>query len=180
MHDPVRVRTRQSVGHRRSDLHRFSPRQLLSREPVRERLSAQQLHHRERDAVLSSKVVNGQDVRVRERRNRLRLLFEPVQRFRIVRGSLGHDLDRYLAPEPRVARPVNFAHSSRAERRNDLIRSEVIARTQNIAAIRLRSGIAQVVFLWPPILSPNRYVWWPKLTPSMRRHYPDVRFGKRS
>ena len=91
--------------------------------------------------------MNGQDVRVRERCNRLRLVFEPVQRFRIVRGSLGHDLDRHLAPEPRVARPVNFAHPPRAERRNDLIRSEAIARTQNIAAIRLRSRIAQVVFL---------------------------------
>ena len=36
------------------------------------------------------------------------LLLEPAQAFRVLRHRLGQDLDRHLAPEPRVERPVNL------------------------------------------------------------------------
>ena len=37
---------------------------------------------------------------------------------------LRQHLDRHLAPEPRVPRPVHLAHPARAERREDLVGAE--------------------------------------------------------
>ena len=48
-----------------------------------------------------------------------------ARRVRFVRREPGRqDLDRDVAPEPRVARPVHLAHPAGAERRDDLILSE--------------------------------------------------------
>ena len=62
MHDAVAVRAGQSVSRRCGDLYRLSPRQPFPPEPVGQRFAAQQLHHREGDAVLGSEIVNGQNV----------------------------------------------------------------------------------------------------------------------
>ena len=53
-----------------------------------------------------------------------RLDLEPPQAIRIA-GVLGRqDLQRDVAPEPRVVREVHLAHAARAEQRLDLVRSD--------------------------------------------------------
>ena len=49
-------------------------------------------------------------------RNRFRLALEPVARLRIARRVFGKNLDRHRAVKPSVARTVNFAHASDADR----------------------------------------------------------------
>ncbi len=56
-----------------------------------------------------------------ERCHRLRLALEPVQALLVSGEGLRKNLDRHLAVEPRVPRPVHLPHSPRAERGEDLV-----------------------------------------------------------
>ena len=40
--------------------------------------------------------------------------------FGVLRKDVGENLDRDMAPEPGVARPIDFTHAARAEERDDL------------------------------------------------------------
>ncbi len=145
MHDAMRVSGGESVGDRCGNLRRFSPRQPFAPKPVGQRFAAQQFHHRERDTVLGSEVMNGQDIRMREGSDRFRLLLEAAKRFRIMGDALRDDLDGHLTAQARVACAIDLAHPTRAERRDDLVGTEAIAGSQTDTAIRMRSGIAQIV-----------------------------------
>ena len=124
MDDPLQVRAGQSVGDRRSDLDGLSPRKSGGREPVSQRLPFEQLRHDVEDALVRSEIMDGQDVRVRQRGDGLRLALEARQRVGVLRAVGRQDLDRHLAPEPRVPRPVHLSHPARAERRHDLVRAQ--------------------------------------------------------
>ena len=50
-----------------------------------------------------------------------------LQPLRIRGQRLRQDLDRHLAREPRVPRPVDLPHPARAERRDDLVGTEARA-----------------------------------------------------
>ena len=89
-----------------------------------QRLALQQLRHRIGRPVLGSEVVNGQDVRMRQRRDRLGFALEPRQRVRILRHRVRKHLDRDVPVELPVARPVNLSHAPRAQRREDLVGPE--------------------------------------------------------
>ena len=93
-------------------------------EPAAQRLALQQLHDGEGDAVVGAEVVDREDVRMRERRDGLRLALEPRERVGIGGDGFGEDLDRDVAVELRVPRPVDLAHAARAERREDLVGAE--------------------------------------------------------
>ena len=67
------------------------------------------------------------DVGVVERRRRARLLLEALQAVRVLRERRRQHLDRDLAPEPRVLRPVDLSHPAGAERREDLVGAELCA-----------------------------------------------------
>ena len=81
-----------------------------------------ELHRDVRDSVRLADVVDGQDVRMVERRGRARLLLEALTAAGVGGQGLGQHLDRDLAPEPRVPRPIHLAHAAGAERREDLVR----------------------------------------------------------
>jgi len=61
---------------------------------------------------------------MRERRDRLRLALEPGQRVGIGRNRRREDLDRNVAVELSIPRPVDLPHSTRAQRREDLVGAE--------------------------------------------------------
>ena len=61
---------------------------------------------------------------MRQRRDRLRLALEPRQRVGIRGERLRQHLDRDVALELRVPRPVDLPHPARAERREDLVGTE--------------------------------------------------------
>jgi hypothetical protein len=63
-------------------------------------------------------------MRMRKLRDGLRFSLQPLPRGRVRRKICGKDLDRNIAPQSRVARPVHLAHAARAQRRDDLIWTE--------------------------------------------------------
>ena len=90
-------------------------------------LALEKLHDRIGDALVSSEVVNRENVRMRKRRDRLRFALEPRQRVGIAGDGRGQDLDRDVPIELRVPRLPDLSHPARAERREDLVRPETRA-----------------------------------------------------
>ena len=68
--------------------------------------------------------VDAADVRVAERGEHLGLALEPREVLGIFGEALRQNLDRHLAAQLRVARAIDLAHAARAERRDDLVRTE--------------------------------------------------------
>src|SRR6185369_4915972 len=95
-------------------------REGLAMEDLAERLPVHELHRDEDRVAGGPDLVDRDDVRVVERGRRARLLLEALPAVRVGGELRREDLDRDLASEPRVARAVDLAHSSRAERREDL------------------------------------------------------------
>ena len=93
-------------------------------EPMGQRLAFQVLHHQEVDAVLVADIVERADVRMAQARNGLGFAVETLARLRIARKMRGQNLDGDDAVKPRIARPVDLAHASGADRRDDLVRAE--------------------------------------------------------
>ena len=92
-----------------------------------EALAPDVLHHDEVVAVRRFDLVNGDDVRMIERRGGLRLLHEPAAAILVRQAVGGQHLDRHLAAQTRIARAVHLAHAARAEQREYLVRAELRA-----------------------------------------------------
>ncbi len=138
MDDPLQVRAGQPVGDRRADLDGLSPRKRGGRKPISQRLPFEQLRHDEEDALVLSEIVDGQNVRMRQRGDGLGFALETRHRVGILGAVSRKDLDRHLAPESRVPSPVHLAHPARAERRQDLVRAEPGSRGQSQDSERLQ------------------------------------------
>ncbi len=68
-----------------------------------------------------------ENVRMRERGDGARLALEARVRRCVGGEPFRKNLDRHFAVQPRVARPVNLAHPSRADQREHFIRTEAVA-----------------------------------------------------
>src|SRR5439155_20236970 len=99
---------------------RGSPR----REPPPQRLALEELGDHVRRALDRPYVVDRSDVRMIQDSRRARFVLEAAQPVRILRERGRQDLDRNLAPEPRVFRPVDLSHPAGAEWRDDLVGTE--------------------------------------------------------
>jgi hypothetical protein len=73
-------------------------------------------------------VEDGEDVRVREHGRRPRFALEAHQTIGI--GGGGHDLDRHLSLQARIARAVDFAHPAGGEKVHDHVGAERGSRLQ--------------------------------------------------
>ena len=71
--------------------------------------------------------MNRGDVRMVEGGQQLRFALEARNALRIAAERVGKDLDRDVAPELGVARPVDFAHPTHSERGENFVRSEAHA-----------------------------------------------------
>ena len=78
-----------------------------------------------------------------EGRERLRFAFEARDRIGIGRRQIGKDLDRDVAIQPAVVRPVDVAHPAGANRRENLVRSEACAG---------QKGHKEPARLYPPVI----------------------------
>jgi len=72
--------------------------------------------------------MQGENVGVGEGGDGFRLVLEAGEGVGVLRDLVGQHLDRHVTLEPRVPRPINLAHSARAERNNDLVWPEARAR----------------------------------------------------
>jgi hypothetical protein len=126
--DPLLVRRGEPVRDLQRVLERFPLRKRPFIETLPEGFSLEELHRDVRDVLVAPEVVNSEDVRVRERRDRPGFSLEARERGRVGGEPLRQDLDRDVAFELGVPRSVDFAHPTCAERREDLVRAE--ARTR--------------------------------------------------
>ena len=90
-----------------------------------QRLAFEQLRHDVGHAVVHADVVDREDVRVIQRRSGARFLLEALKPAGIGRGVRGKNLDRDVAPEPRVAGAIDLAHPAGAEQRKDFVGTEM-------------------------------------------------------
>src|ERR1700685_545328 len=94
-----------------------NPQRLLQPQPsplqaVGQRFAFQVLHDEKIDAALRADIMQGADMRVIQRRNRLRLALHALSEI----GSRGEmrrqTLDSHITSQPRVASAVDFPHSA--------------------------------------------------------------------
>jgi hypothetical protein len=127
MDDAALVRRGESLRDLMRPVDRAADGEARLLQPLAQRRSFEQLHHRVRDAVLAAEIVNGEDVRMGERGDRSRLALETRQRLRLVRHHVGDDFDRDVAAQALIVRAPDLAHATRADRRDDFIRTDARA-----------------------------------------------------
>ena len=86
-------------------------------------LALDQFHHERADAAALFEAVDGADVRVIQRGERLRFALKRASRSGSATNAR-EDLDRDVAIELRVARPIDLAHAAGPEGGEDLVRAE--------------------------------------------------------
>ena len=86
-----------------------------------EGLPLEELHDEIGDGAFASRVEERANIGMREPGRDLRFARESAERVGIVAVPRADDLERDVAIEPRVVRPIHLAHSSRAERGKDLV-----------------------------------------------------------
>ena len=124
MDDALRMCGCQPLGEGRRNLDGLDPGKPRLCEPLPQRLPLEQLSDGVGDALIGTKVVDGEDVRMRQGGHRLRFALEPFERVAVVRQMLGEHLDGDVAVESRVVSPVDFAHSTGADECDDLVGPE--------------------------------------------------------
>ena len=115
MDDPVAVRVIERAGDLNRVFKRLVERQSPVREPRGQRVAFEVLHDEKIDLVMASDVIEGTDMRVRERGNRLRFSGEPGAHLFIECDSCRQDFDRHRAIETGIGRPEDFTHAAGAE-----------------------------------------------------------------
>jgi len=124
MRDARFMRFRESFGYLRRDFNRFSKWKGSDVQQIAQRLSLDQFHRDVVSGAVSSQFVDGDDVGMVEGRRRARFPLEAMQMVvRCGKGG-GENLDRNNAIEPSVTRAIHLAHSARAQRADDFVRSE--------------------------------------------------------
>ena len=130
MHDAFVVRGRETVGDLPGEIEGLVQAQRSVRETGAQRFAFQQLRHDVRQTIMCAGVVHRHDVRVVQLPGRACFFFEPAQPVGAIGQRCRQDLDRDVAGEAGVARAIDLAHAAGADRRDDLVRAETIARRQ--------------------------------------------------
>ncbi len=128
--DTALVGVLEGLGDLAGDRQRLVERQRAARQPIGQGRALDQLHDQEaerRGRVRRLEGVEHGDARVVERGQDLGLALEAAQPVGVGGDRLGQHLDRHLAVEPRVARPVDLAHAAGAERGEDFVGAEARA-----------------------------------------------------
>ena len=132
--DAALVRGLERRGDLTRDRQRFVERNRALRDAVRQRRAVDQFEHqRALRQPCFLEPVDLRDVRMIERREHLRLALESRDAIGIGGEEFGQNLDRDVAVQPRIARPIHLAHAACAEGGNDLVRAESRAAVRDIA-----------------------------------------------
>jgi hypothetical protein len=130
MDDALVVRRFEGFRDLLRDGQRLVERHGAAPQPLRQVVALDKFHHEGLDALGVLQPVDGRDVRMIERGEDFRFALEPRDAFRVSRERLGEDFDRDVAIEPRVARPIHFAHPARPDSGENLVRTEARASGQ--------------------------------------------------
>ena len=125
--DPLVVRRFKRLGDLFGDGQGFVDRDRSTGDPLREILALDELHHERGDATAFFEAVNAADVRVIQRRERLRFPLKAGDPLGVRDERFRQNLDRNVATQLRVARLVDLAHATCPKGRKDLVRAEADA-----------------------------------------------------
>jgi hypothetical protein len=128
-----RVRGRQPVGHADQKVDDLAPRARPGPRPCLERATVDKLCDEVLAAIHLADVVDRKDMRVIERRERMRFALEAGQPIGVRGEQRRQDFDRHLARQLRVAREIDLAHAAGAQDIDDFVRAEAIAAVQRTA-----------------------------------------------
>lgn len=124
VHEALGVRRVERAGHLLDEGDGAVRRQRTVVQDLREIAALDQAHVDEQHPVDLAEVVDGDDVRVREARHRLRFAGEALAELRILRGRCVQQLQRDVPIALRVGREVDLAHAAAAEQAADLVRPQ--------------------------------------------------------
>ena len=115
MDDAARVRRRERAGDLDGIVERRGNRQRPLRQQPIERRAVHQLHRDEGRPRVLADLVDGDDVRMVQRRGGLRLADEAAMPLGVRRRFRRQHLDRNRTPEPRIDGAVNDTHPAAAD-----------------------------------------------------------------
>jgi hypothetical protein len=124
VHDPAPVRGVERLRDLRSDLEHLFERQRPAQQTRGQRLALQQLQHEVVRLALAADVEERADVRVAQRRDRLRLALEPRAPLLVLGELARQHLDRHAPIEPRVFGAPHLAHAAGTDRSDELVGSK--------------------------------------------------------
>ena len=124
MDDPPGVGRLQGDGHLARGLERLPHGRPSAPDPLGQRLSGDVLEDEEARRTVLVELVERCDVRVVQLCEEMRLASETGDRLQVGRDSRREDLESDFPPDPRVACEVHLAHSPRAQRDDDLERTQ--------------------------------------------------------
>ena len=122
--DPLLVRRLEGLGDLAGDGEGLVERERAALQPLGEVFALDELHDEGADAARLLEAVDRGDVGVLQLGEELRLALEAGEALGVGGERLGQDLDRDLALQLRVGRPVDDPHAALAERGGDLVRAE--------------------------------------------------------
>ncbi len=128
MDDSGLVRPGEPVGDLHGEIEKLLHRERSGREQIAERLALHELHRDVGQRIGAADLVDGDDVRMVEGRHRARFFLEASDAIGLGGHLLGQDLERHVAVQPRVARPVDVAHPAGAQPSADRVYAELATR----------------------------------------------------
>ena len=124
MDDSLPVRGFERLGDLHGDGQCFIERYRAPRDTLGQILALDQFHHERGRGAGSLQSIDGGDVRMIQRRQDLGFALEAGQPFGVA-GHLGREnLQRDLAFEVGIGRPVNLAHPAGAQQAGDFVGSD--------------------------------------------------------
>jgi hypothetical protein len=147
---PFPVRCGQTARDLHRDFEGFPDGERAPGDCLSKRLALEKLLNEEIPARDLLERMDDRDVRVADRCQELRFPFEALSSLLVFEEFFRQDLQRHLAIEPRIARPINLAHAPRAEGGENFVG----AQPHEISAHRITSPPAPAAS--PPRTSSER------------------------
>ena len=140
MDDVPGVGGREAMGNLYAEVDGLPDRQRAVDQHLSQRTSVEEFHDGVHRLTIPLEVVNGQDVGMRNRRDRPDLALEAGGRILVGGHVRQQHLDGDLAIEPGIAGAVHDAHAARANHLEDFVGSEQFANPGQAAAPPLTDG----------------------------------------
>jgi hypothetical protein len=130
VNDPRSVGGRETERHLACDPHGFPPTERLLVEARVERTAVEQLRDEERYAIALAEIVQHEKIRMVDPSGGSCFAFEALAGVGVGKRRRRQHLDGDVALDARIVRPVNLAHTSSPDRRDDLVGAETETRRQ--------------------------------------------------
>jgi hypothetical protein len=124
MDDPSPVSRVKRICNLRGDREGLVHSDRATRDPFRKRLSMDELHYESTEPVGGFEAMDCCDVRMIQRRDRLRFALKSRETFGMGGKELWQDFQRDVVLRSAVTRSIDLADGSGADERDDFVRSD--------------------------------------------------------